>query len=476
MKKIFLFTIITLLSAPVSLLTSRLAAQSRDHILKVYNWADYLDLKLIGEFEAWYKEQTGEDVKVRYSTFDINENMLTQIEVGHEDYDVVCPSEYIIERMLRRNLLQKIDTSDFVRTHTPNWLDNVAPFVIEKFQQMAPKDDDKFNLANPSLRVSDYAVGYMGGTTGFLYNTDFVEPEEVESWAALWNEKFQQKIYVKDAFRDVYSVLIQFAKQDDLLSGRTTRDFEASNLSDANIKAVEDILIKARPQIAGWEADFGKERMTQGKAWINLTWSGDAAWAIDEAAEVGCNLEYVVPQEGTNSWFDGWVIPIYAKNVRAASYWINFLCQSEVAIRNMDETGYVSVIGTPEVLEGMSSEEDYPETVDASYYFGDISFPSVDEETGDTTWIDPKAAHLNHVLYPNIDVIERSILMHDTADRNEAMLEMWSHVKGNNLNWEMLTFIFIVTALILLYFINKKTRQWRKRRRRQALKLKRKNL
>lgn len=473
MKKILLFFISALFFLTSVPLSTKAIAQDRDHILKVYNWADYLDLSLIEEFEAWYKEQTGETVKVRYSTFDINENMLTQIEVGHEDYDVVCPSEYIIERMLRRGLLQKIDTTDFARTHTPNWLRNVAPFVTEKFQQMAPNDDDKFNLANPSLRVSDYAVGYMGGTTGFLYNTDFVLPEEVETWAALWNEKFMQKIYVKDAFRDVYSVLIQFAKYDDILSGRTTRDFEASNLSDANIKAVEDILIKARPQIAGWEADFGKERMTQGKAWVNLTWSGDAAWAIDEAAEVGCNLEYVVPQEGTNCWFDGWVIPIYAKNVRAASYWINFLCQSEVAIRNMDETGYVSVIGTPEVLEGMASEEDYPETVDASYYFGDIVIPSVDEETGDTTWIDSKAAHLNHVLYPNIDVIERSILMHDTADRNEAMLEMWSHVKGNNLNWKMLTFILIVTALILLFLIDKKTRQWRKHRRRQALKKRR---
>ena len=473
MKKISFITISALLFLLCAPLSNQAKAQNRDHILKVYNWADYLDLSLIEEFEAWYKEQTGEDIKVRYSTFDINENMLTQIEVGHEDYDVVCPSEYIIERMLRRNLLQKIDTTDFARTHTPNWLGNVAPFVIEKFQQMAPKDKDKFNLANPSLRVSDYSAGYMGGTTGFLYNTDFVEPEEVETWAALLNEKFQQKIYVKDAFRDVYSVLIQFAKHDDIQNGQTSRDVEASNLSDANIKAVEDILIQARPQIAGWEADFGKERMTQGKAWINLTWSGDAAWAIDEAAEVGCNLEYVVPREGTNCWFDGWVIPIYARNVRAASYWINFLCQSEVAIRNMDETGYVSVIGTPEVLEGMASEEDYPETVDASYYFGDIVIPSVDEETGDTIWIDSKAAHLNHVLYPNIDVIERSILMHDTADRNEAMLEMWSHVKGNNLNWKMLTFILVVTALILFYFIDKKTRQWRKHRRRQALKLKR---
>ncbi|MBR5715477.1 MAG: ABC transporter substrate-binding protein [Bacteroidales bacterium] len=473
MKKILLFSTLALFILSNLPLAPKAEAQSRDNILKVYNWADYLDMDLISEFEAWYKEQTGEDVKVRYSTFDINENMLTQIEVGHEDYDVVCPSEYIIERMLRRGLLQKIDTTDFARTHTPNWMKHVAPFVTEKFQQMAPKDDDKFNLVNPSLCVSDYAVGYMSGTTGFLYNTDFVQPEEVESWTALWNEKFQQKIYVKDAYRDVYSVLIQLARQDDILSGKTTRDFEASNLSDENIQAVEDILIKARPQIAGWEADFGKERMTQGKAWINLTWSGDAAWAIDEAAEVGCNLEYVVPKEGTNCWFDGWVIPIYAKNVKAASYWINFLCQSEVAIRNMDETGYVSVIGTPKVLEGMSSEEDYPETVDASYFFGDITFPSVDSETGDTTWIDSKAAHLNHVLYPNIDVIERSILMHDTADRNEAMLEMWSHVKGNNLNWKMLTFILVVIALILIILIDKKTRQLRKRRRRQALKLRR---
>ena len=163
MKKILLFFISALFLLTSVPLSTKAIAQDRAHILKVYNWADYLDLSLIEEFEAWYKEQTGEDVKVRYSTFDINENMLTQIEVGHEDYDVVCPSEYIIERMLKRGLLQKIDTTGFARTHTPNWLRNVAPFVAEKFQQMAPNDDDKFDLANPSLRVSDYAVGYMGG-------------------------------------------------------------------------------------------------------------------------------------------------------------------------------------------------------------------------------------------------------------------------------------------------------------------------
>lgn len=426
-------------------------AQDRAHTLKVYNWADYLDMDLIREFETWYEQQTGEPVHVIYGTFDINENMLSEIEVGHEDYDVVCPSEYIIERMLRRRLLQKIDTTDFRRTGTPNWMGQVAPFVEEKFQQMAPDDNDKFNLIDPGLRVKDYAVGYMGGTTGFLFNRAYVEPEELTSWEAIWNPRFQQKLYIKDAFRDVYSVLICLARYEEILSGQTTCDHEASTLSDENIRAVEEILLKARPQIAGWEADFGKERMTQGKAWINLTWSGDAAWAIDEAAEVGVELDYIVPQEGTNCWFDGWVIPIYARNVRAASYWINFLCQSECAIRNMEETGYVSVIGTREVFEGMEDPEAYPETVDASYYFGDYA----------------REAHLNHVLYPDISVIERSILMHDTADRNEAMIEMWSRVKGDNLNWKMITFILIVFGMIAGWIIYSRIKKYRHKKHRQ---------
>ena len=142
MKKILLFFISALFLLTSVPLSTKAIAQDRAHILKVYNWADYLDLSLIEEFEAWYKEQTGEDVKVRYSTFDINENMLTQIEVGHEDYDVVCPSEYIIERMLKRGLLQKIDTTGFARTHTPNWLRNVAPFRPVRGREI-PADGSK---------------------------------------------------------------------------------------------------------------------------------------------------------------------------------------------------------------------------------------------------------------------------------------------------------------------------------------------
>ena len=418
--------------------TVRVNAQDRAHILKVYNWADYLDLDLIEEFEQWYEERTGEKVKVIYQTFDINENMLTEIEVGHEDYDVVCPSEYIIERMLRRHLLQKIDTLDFARTSTPNNLSNVSPWASGMFEQMSETET-----------VADYAVGYMWGTTGLLYNRAFVSDEEVESWSALQNPRFQQQIYVKDAFRDMYSVLICAARYQDILEGSVTRNQLATDLTDANIKAVEDYLLASKPQIAGWEADFGKERMCQGKVWLNATWSGDAQWAIDEEDE-GVDLAYVVPKEGSNAWFDGWVIPVYAKNTRAASYWINFLCQGENAVRNMEETGYVSVIATDEVLEAMIDSG--CDSLDVSYFFGP----------------DATAIPLNHVYYPDRSVIERCVLMHDTADRNEAMLEMWSRVKGNNLDWKMLTFILTVFSLLAFAVINRKYRRYHRKKLRRA--------
>ena len=447
--KIKVFRLFMTIIMVVAWAQSMSAQDSRDNILKVYNWADYLDLTLIEEFEQWYKEQTGESVKVMYETFDINENMLTEIEIGHEDYDVVCPSEYIIERMLRKNLLQPIQKN--FPAHTPNWLGNVSPFVVDKFQQMATE---------PGMDVSDYAIGFMWGTTGFLYNTRLVKPEEVESWEALYDSRFKDKILMKDAFRDIYSVMVCFARYDEIEKGLVTRDELVANITDENIMKVEDALFRAKKQIAGWEVDFGKERMTQEKAWINVTWSGDAMWAIEETAELGVELDYIVPKEGSNCWFDGWVIPRFAKNVKAASYWINFMCKSENAVRNMNEIGYVSVIGTQEVMEAMVDEE-IEDTYNLSYFFKDA-------EGADSL-------HINPVMYPDLSVIERCALMHDCADKNEDMIEMWSRVKGNSLDTKMLTFILSVFTLIIVAIVWHKVKIWRKRRQRsRRLKIARK--
>lgn len=123
-----------------------------------------------------------------------------------------------------------------------------------------------------------------------------------------------------------------------------------------------------KPNIEGWEADFGKETMTKGKAYLNMTWSGDAVWAIEEAGKVGVELGYEVPKEGSNVWFDGWVIPKYSRNPKAAAYFINYLCQEDVALANMETTGYVSSVAGKKVLEAMSDTEAYPKPVNLAYF------------------------------------------------------------------------------------------------------------
>lgn len=416
------------------------ADDSRKEILKVYNWADYIDEELLSEFEEWYFEQTGEKVEVVYQLFDINEIMLAKIERGKEDFDVACPSEYIIERMLRNDLLLPIN-KDF--GSTPNYLGNVSPYIHNVFSKIDGSGKD----------ANDYAVGYMWGTTGFLYNPKYVTREEVSSWSALWNPKFSKKLLIKDAFRDVYCPLLIYAKQEELARGEVTLDSLMYDSSDESIAVVEGLLKKAKPYVAGWEADFGKEIMTKEKAWLNLSWSGDAVWAIDEAEAVGVELDYVVPDEGSIVWFDGWVIPKYAKNPKAAAYFINFMCKPENAIRNMEEIGYVSVIGTPEVMEYMSEsavESGFEEPLNVEYFFG---------EGADSVVINP-------ALYPDKSIIDRCAMMHDSGPRTAALLEMWSRVKGDNLNNGMVIFILVVFGVLLVVGVVRKVRRRRQRQRR----------
>ena len=390
----------------------------RGQILKVYNWSDYIDETVIEEFEEWYEEQTGEPVKVIYQTFDVNETMLSKIEKGHEDYDVVCPSDYIIERMLASDLLQPIDR-DFGQT--PNYIDaNMSPYIYDCFSKMI----------GGGKNANDYAVGYMWGTTGLLYNAKYVTDEEVSTWDVLRNPKFADKIFIKDSARDVFSQIILYLRQDDLREGKVTADELMLDSSDSSMAAVEHFMKQVKPLVAGWEADFGKDQMTQERGWISLNWSGDAVWAIEEAAEMGVDLRYALPKEGFTVWFDGWVIPKYAQNTRAASYWINFMSRPDIVIRNVEETGYVSVSGAPEVRDAFT-DEDY-EPIDLSYFF----------TPADT------AVCANPVLYPDKADIERSTQEHDWGENTTKLIEMWSRVKGDNAN--AFTYIFIGIVLLAL--------------------------
>ena len=405
-------------------------ADERDNILKVYNWADYIDEELIGEFEQWYEEQTGEKVQIIYQTFDINETMLSKIELGHEDYDVVCPSDYIIERMLKNDLLLPIER-DF--GETPNYIDNVAPYIIDKFSQIEGSGKD----------ANDYSVGYMWGTVGLIYNPKYIAEEEASSWNVLRNPAYKGKVLMKDAFRDVYTALLVALNKDDIDSGKADLVSLPFDTSEKSISLVENYLNSFKESIAGWEADFGKEQMTKELAWINLSWSGDAQWAIDEAAEIGMDLRYSIPDEGSVVWFDGWVIPKYAKNIKAARYFINYMCMPENAVRNMDMTGYVSVIGGNEVLEAMSDEEEY-DALDASYFFGE----------------DADSVSVNPTMYPDNSTIMRCGMMHDSD--TEALLKMWSRVKGDNASaWTYILICLVFAGLIAAVIIKYTRKRYR---------------
>ncbi len=405
----------------------------RSQILKVYNWSDYIDESAIPEFEEWYQQQTGETIKVIYQTFDVNETMLSKIEKGKEDYDVVCPSDYIIERMLNNGLLLPLDFASL--PDSINYIqNNKSPYIRDMFAKI-----------NPTIDANDYSVAFMWGTTGILYNPKYVTDEEASTWDVIRNPKFADKIFIKDAPRDVYGPVLIYLKQKDLQEGKVTLDELMKDSSDESLAAVEAYLKQVKDLVAGWEADFGKDQMTRERGWISLNWSGDAVWAIEEAAEVGLELKYIVPQEGSNVWFDGWVIPKYAVNVKAATYFIDFMCRPDIAIRNMDVTGYVSANGDISVLESQVDEELDP--IDVSYFF----------PGADSVCVDP-------VLYPDKATIELCALEHDWGDDTAKLIEMWSRVKGENAN--VGTIIVVVLALVALAALGiwSKTKKARRRK------------
>ncbi|MEG1006618.1 MAG: ABC transporter substrate-binding protein [Bacteroides sp.] len=429
MKKILLF-----LSLAYVLTGCYNSGEPREKILKIYNWADYMGDGVLEDFQAYYKEQTGENIQIVYQTFDINEIMLTKIEKGHEDFDVVCPSEYIIERMLKKKLLLPIDT---VFAHSPDYMNDVSPYIRQQIDK----------LSQPGRPANRYAVCYMWGTAGILYNKAFVDKTDAESWHCLWDKKFAGKILMKDSYRDAYGTAIVYAHADELAAGKKTVEELMNDYSPEGMALVEKTLKAMKGNIAGWETDFGKEMMTQNKTWLNMTWSGDAMWAIEEAGEVGVELDYVVPREGSNIWYDGWVIPKYAGNPKAASYFINFLCRPDIALRNMETSGYVSAIASPEILEA-KIDTTLSYHTDLSYFFG----------------AGADSVQVNAIQYPDRKVVERCAMIRDFGDKTKDVLEIWSRIKGDNLGVGITILIFVVVGLMSGWQIHRRVQRYKRSR------------
>ena len=262
----------------------------------------------------------------------------------------------------------------------------------------------------------------------------------------LRNPAYYGKVLMKDAFRDVYTALHIALNKEALDSGEKDLRSITFDTSDESIQVVEEYLNSFKESVCGWEADFGKEQMTKELAWINMSWSGDAQWAIDEAADIGMDLRYSIPETGSAVWFDGWVIPKYAKNVKAARYFINFMCKPENAIRNMDMTGYVSAVGGDDILESMSDTAEF-EAIDVSYFFG----PQAD------------SVCVNPVMYPDKAIMARCGMMHDRG--TEELLKMWSRVKGDSASaWTYILICLVFAALIFAVIVKYTKKRYRRRR------------
>ncbi len=311
-KLINTFLIIIFVSAALLIVTNRLNAEegfSGDNTLTVYNWGDYIDPELITKFE----EETG--IKIIYQTFDSNEAMMTKIEQGGVTFDVCVPSEYTIAKMKKENLLIPVDK--------------------EKLPNLKNIDQRFMNLSfDPN---NEFSIPYFWGTVGIIYNPSLTGVE-ITSWEDLWDPKLEDQILLVDGAREEIGMSLNSL-------GYSLNDIDKTHLIEAKEKL--DLLV---PNVKAIVGDEIKMLMAGNEAGVAVVWSGDASEIMDENEE----MDYVVPSEGSNLWFDNMVIPTCAKNVDGAHQFINFMLDPENAATNADYVGYA----TPNVaaLELMDEE------------------------------------------------------------------------------------------------------------------------
>lgn len=317
------------IAAPVS------AAEARADVINVFSWEDYIDVDILDEFT----DETG--IKVNYYTFATNEEMYNEILKDPKSCDLACPSEYMIMKMMKEDLIKPYEMPQ-------SYIDFGSRYIKNVFDEL------DINQADGTT----YAIGYMWGTMGNVYNTDKVDAEDLTAWKGLLNRKYKGKITIKDSVRDSYIMALAIVYEEELNAIKTlpageyeTKIAEIFNRTDdETIKKVKDVLTELKQNLYGFEVDSGKSDILTGKIDINFAWSGDAVYSMDEGDAAGVNLSYIVPEEGSNVWFDGWVMP-KAASTAAATEFLDFLSRPENAVRNMEYIGYTSCVAGDEVFD-----------------------------------------------------------------------------------------------------------------------------
>ncbi len=527
MKRICaIFLGVAMLFPPLVLLSGCKGSEKPDVILKVYNWEEYIDEgdegtliydelhefdekgkpvldasgnhvhiesdlvnddffewyeettgiplspeanPLLEDFELWYEKTYGIKVQVEYSTFGTNEDMYNEIVLGNE-YDLLCPSDYMIMKLAAEGRLEKYDESFFDESDENNYyIRNVSPFIREKFETNG-------GLEGKDYSWSEYAAGYMWGTTGFVYNPEIISEETLKEldWEVYIEkgDKFTNKITAKDNVRDTYFAALGLAFLEELTDLKSRRDageideetyiFEITRIfndtSEETIERVEPILNEIKKNIYSFETDTGKSDLVNGTINLNYAWSGDAVYAMDVAEEENdCMFNYFVPESGSNLWFDGWVMPkgVTERGTKhAAQAFVNFMSMPYNAMRNSYYIGYTSAIAgeNAEMLDYadyLYGEEESEDTVEynLSWFFDDedaVIF--ADEEQATRRQL--------YAQYPPEEVMARCAVMDFYgAEANARINELWSRVKAETLDAWAIIVICVTVAAIVLFFV-----------------------
>ncbi len=290
--------------------------------LYIYNWGEYIEEDLIDKFEEEY------DIDVIYDTFDSNESMYVKLNGGGVNYDLVIPSDYMIEKMINEDMLEEINYDNI-----PNY-----EYISDDLKNMAFDSENK------------YSVPYFWGTVGILYNKAMVE-DSVDSWDILWNENYKNQIFMYDSQRD--SLMVALKKL----------GYSLNSTDEKELEEAKQLLISQKPLVQAYFGDPVRDKMIGEEGALAVVYSGDALYCMSQNE----NLDYVVPKEGSNIWVDSMVIPKGAENKENAEKFINFMCDPENALLN---TEYVE-FSTPNV----ATVDMLPDNISNNH----IYWPNVDE-------------------------------------------------------------------------------------------------
>lgn len=447
--------ILLAISFPLSLCScnSKKIAPKNEIVLKVANWEEYIDegnwdddelitlangKKIIGrnsmikDFENWYEKTYHQKVKVEYSTFGTNEDMYNQLTIG-DKYDLICPSEYMIMKLLSEHKLLKYSKDFWDTSKKENYYVNgVSPYI--------KKSLDNLNYKGQS--VGDYTAGYMWGTLGYIYNPKYVSAKDAQDWKLLLNKKYYKRITAKDSVRDCYFAVRGMQTQDMILNDHLEKQKNYKNqlsamlndISDQSIKSAGEILSKIKDNVYSFETDSGKADLISGKVVANLQWSGDAVYSMQQVAEEGLNLRYAVPKASTNLWFDGWCmlkdsIGKDKEKQQAAEAFVNYISRPDNVVRNMYYVGYTSVIsgGNDKTIYDYvkymyQNDEKHQVKYDLNYFFKNKE----DHFNYQIATSKEMVQSQLYAQYPTKDVMNRSVIMAYFGDQaNKKISRMW---------------------------------------------------